>query len=154
MALIYYKGEGFIEKNLEKSMELLEKVANMGDIDTIGFLAYIYKEEKPPNYEKSAYYAFAALNLCLEKDKEKYKNTLHQNLNTLKVEWRTEYHSFFDFGDVNINKKIICLYLCSKHRGTNNKFMVRGITIKIIKYLCHVEQKIPNLVSPTKPKKN
>ena len=69
-----------------------------------------------------------------------YKNKLREMISEAKVEWREEYHPFWNCPE-GVNSQIVCLLLISRNKKESKKkesdFLVKGITIKIIKYLCH-----------------
>lgn len=66
-----------------------------------------------------------------------------------KVEWRKECHQLWNFENKEeIDEVILTVLLVSKHRKESSfvgtKLLVKGITMYIIKFICHLNQKIVN----------
>ena len=150
LGAIYYNGdesEG-IKTDLQKAVHYYEKAISMGQKDSIYNLALIYemgdeengKIEKDINRACSLYYkAFMSFGQDeIYKKKFLKQFEIHQN----EIVWRKEYHIYWK-KDEHLNTKIFLILLISKkRRETKNKVLdavlVKGITINIIKYLCHI----------------
>ena len=135
-----------IKKNVRKAFELYEYGCSLNNIYAMYNLAFLYKEgdqgakiERDINKACSLYFQRFSVDdhqSSMKHLMEIFKNSQNE------IVWRQEYHTFWN-KESNLNPKIIFLLLISKHRNEmKNKplikgVFVKGITLKISKYLCH-----------------
>ena len=141
---MYEKGTYF-KKDINKSIEYYEKGCDLNNYECLVNLANLYKKgnEVPIDLEKSCSYLLRAC-FVSEDNVDFVKIQLLRIISTKKVEWRTEYHEFWGKQDL-LDKQIVVLLLISKNRKESikeeSKVLVKGIIMKIIKFLCHFRQK-------------
>ena len=143
LACIYLRGEG-VKMNLEKSVELFERSTKLGCTIAMSNLAWVYQccENIEKDLEKSAHYYFRHF-VCekSETSKKKLISILHDH----KITWKMDYHPFWNSQD-GLDLQILTILCISKSRSSSAfpivKFVfVKGISINIIKFLCHFRQK-------------
>ena len=144
--------------NVKKAIQYYHLASERNHFFSSKILACKYRDgdekfgiKKDP--EKSAYYyfknfrfgddsdTFDSYSISKQDSKLQFFYLIHHN----KVEWRKEYHVYWK-SEENLNQKIIILLLISKfkreiHNRTISQILVKGIVMKIIKYLCHFTQK-------------
>ena len=103
-------------------------------------IATIYKNDPfHEDQEKAAYYFFLS---ALKGNATSKKNFQHL-VKEKKVEWKKEYLLFWPSNN-NLKTSISVLLLISKYRKDSAvpqvTFVVKGIILKIIRYLCHFSQ--------------
>ena len=140
-----YKEQG-IKKDIYRAIELFERAIKLGNTYSMYNLALIYdkgdKESKlERDVEKSCFLFYQCFkgNHPNPKSKIFFRNLIDKEQN--KIIWRKEYHTYWKKKDL-LNPKIILLLLISKHRKdfqniTINGVFLKGITMEMIKYLCH-----------------
>ena len=140
-AHVYHFGDGGFKIDIDKAIEIYSLGAKLNDTYCFEALADIYSEDlNHLDFEKAAHFLFSSYNIKKDEDSFlKFVEFIEEN----KVNWKEEYHihwqSFHD-----LNSQIVTLFLISKFRK-QSKFkkileplLVKGITKKIIKFLCHV----------------
>lgn len=78
-------------------------------------------------------------------EREKYTSIMNKIYNKKSLIWRPEFHKYWvSTLYPELNKQITCLLLVSKNRNISKKkeakFMAKGVTMIIIKHLCHSKQ--------------
>ena len=147
-ARMYQTGvEGILEKNVLKTIELYERAVELEDFNCTFNLAILYqKGEENKNVkieidlDKSAHYYFKSDQLGDENGKEQLIWIIQNN----KINWKEEYHVFWK-GESDLNRQILMiLFVCKFRKNSNDKLissiLVKGISVKIIKFLCHLKQ--------------
>jgi TPR repeat protein len=150
LGLIYEYGYGVEEKkDLEKSFNYYQLSIEMGCYwSNISNLISLGKKlNKKMDYPKIVgyflqFFKFKNLkdnNYAYNKNIENLKEILSQKY----VEWREDLHKYWN-PSKEVKGKIIYLLLISKNRKESSNhlcsFLVKGITINIIKYFCHFTQ--------------
>ena len=142
----FFKGND-VEKNFSKALELYEKSHLLGNIYATNNLALLYElgDGVEKDFDKAAFYYHKSYLLSKESPSPNHK--LSTILKSKKVNWCKEYHQFWDAAPL-LNSQIVLLFLVSKFRNESSLpyvlSMVKGITLKIVKYLCHFQQKDSN----------
>ena len=147
LAKIYLNGKYNIEKNIEKAVQNFEISSRMGDSQSLFELAKIYhngNEMIDVDLDKSAFYYYKCYKLNKKKRFESLL-ILKKNFKQNKINWREEFHLFW-MSTPELNNQIIAILLSSKHRKESKmesvrKYLVKGISKNIIKFLCHLKQK-------------
>jgi hypothetical protein len=89
--------------------------------------------------QKSAHFYY----LSSQKNHLKSSEKFIYLLKNFPVEWKENFHSSWP-GSIGLNSRIILLFLISKNRNQSKfvyvKFLVKGIALKIVKYLCMYEK--------------
>ena len=147
LAIVYHYGldEEGIKKNLRKAIELYENAIKLGEPNAYFNLALIYElGDLESNIERDAdkacsLYFQSFSNYDLETSKLRFLYIIENQAE--KIVWKTEYHQFWKKDTLSQNQ-IISLLLISKHRlklqnKTLQSVLVKGITMNVIKYLCH-----------------
>ena len=145
MGFLYLKSDQ-VKKDVFKAFDLLEKASFHGNIKATSSLAILYlkgKDKIDKDLEKSGFYFHKA---HLLKQTESSKEKLLNFFTNYKVEWKTEYHPFWN-GSQGLNNQITVLILISKNRIHSRsqivkQLFVRGICLNVVKYLCHFNQKL------------
>eukprot|EP01091_Cochliopodium_minus_P003812 TRINITY_DN13770_c0_g1_i1.p1 TRINITY_DN13770_c0_g1~~TRINITY_DN13770_c0_g1_i1.p1 ORF type:complete len:384 (-),score=74.20 TRINITY_DN13770_c0_g1_i1:21-1172(-) len=145
LAKVYIMGKG-VEKNVEKGLFYFEEAVKRGDIEVIIMLAKMYKygdENVQQNHLKACEYYLKLINYIEKENVEKYKQKIMKVISERQIDWCDSFHSYWIFNENEaLHRRLITLFLISKHRRESNaSFMVKGITAKIIKFLCNFEQK-------------
>lgn len=141
VAIFYEKGGEGIEKDLNKAIQLYETLSKMKLTQAMVRLCSIYKKQLE-DYERCASYCLqiSALNI----DKKKYETTLMTLIHEKRINWKVEYHSFWDHSNI-LDQKIMLILLISKHRkefkNFDNCIFLKGISLLYIKNLCNISQK-------------
>ena len=140
LANSYKKGCGCkIDNN--KCKELLEKASEMGSSIATMNLGFYYKDIEK-DFDQSALMFHKA---SLRKDEQattsvKLLNTI---ISTNKIVWAPFYHKYW-VSDGSLNGSILVLLLISKFRNKSCfrfvNSLVKGVTMNIVKFLCHFEQ--------------
>ena len=76
-------------------------------------------------------------------NKEKSKSEFLDLLKSNQILWKSEYHFYWPKNEI-LDSQIFVLLLISKNRSSSNilsKILVKFISLKIIQYLCHYNQK-------------
>ena len=147
LALIYEKGdsdEGF-QRNMHKSIELLEKSFRFGCFKSLSVLALIYERgDKQSNIErdvdKACYLYFQSFHYYhFQSSKDSFLFLVEKEQD--RIVWKSEYHPYWRKSP-KLNHTILIVLLISKYRNNvRNKIFqqvfLKGISMKIIKYLCH-----------------
>jgi TPR repeat protein len=138
IALIYEQ-EKEIERDMDKAIKYYSMAIAKGHIDSIYNIANIFKNgyggiEK--DVDKALEYFYTGM---MKKDSD-CSLQFKEMISTEHVKWEPKYHIHWPNIE-NFNDKIILLLLISKNRKQSKKkeiqVMVKGITMLIIKYLCH-----------------
>lgn len=134
LARIYERGKYNTKIDVPKAIEYHKRASKLGDKDSTQCLVKIYTREGKCDT--------AAL-LLLECGRKKL---LREYLFDHVANWNTCLHIYWPFEDpIAINRKILTLLLISKHRNEvhmdtkriiSKSFMVKGIFMIVIKYLC------------------
>ena len=149
LAIIYFIGddEGIVEKNILKAIELFERAAEMNDSYALYQLGTIYlngeKDKRNSigiDFEVSARYFFKSFQIGDTKAKLEFIDLLHFK----KITWKEEYHRFWN-APQDLNHQVLMILLISKFRRLSSNIsvpsiFVKGITMKIIMFLCHIRQ--------------
>ena len=128
-----------MKKDLKKSAEYFDLSCKAGNMESIIFSVDIYLYGRfgfPLDYEKALKYCKMGL------EKEKYMETkITEILSIAQFEWEMELHRFWP-KTPQLDKKIITLLLISKNKSSSKggQFMIKGITMIIIQFLCHLDQ--------------
>ena len=160
LANIYYFGKSGVKKDLNKASELYLKAAELNSVKAMFFLSDIFEnksnlKEVQTDYDKSTFFLFKALeNNSNQCDKEFFESHLLERIQRLKVNWKKEYHSFWK-SEKGLNQQIITILLISKFRSLAfppivSKVLVKGITLNIVKFLCHFRQFFENRIERVK----
>ena len=144
----YKQGNQLFQKNIEKSLFYYEKAVEYGDLNSLTILGNIYYtgDGVAKDFEKSAFYFFQKFK------KNKSSNALKKLFDYCLINWKPEYHQFWNCSiNLNLNEKILFLLLISKNRKESSLqnvdcIMVKGITMNIIKFLCHFCEKKKKVV--------
>jgi TPR repeat protein len=131
-------------------MELYEMSSDLGDHVSSKDLAKIYEmglHGVEKDLEKAAHFYFKS-HIQSHKYYRDNSYILFNFLSRYKIEWKTEYHLHWNAKDKKmLNEQIITLLLVCKHRNQSSfegtKNVVKGIGMKIIRFLCHFQQKEP-----------
>ena len=143
LAQLYLNGRESIEKNISKAFEILEKLCE-SDNNSLFTLARLYETGKDglgKNVEKSVLYFYKSFQHS--KDDYTYQ-IIRQLIQQNKVEWKKEYHCFWENNN-HLNQKILNLLLINKNRHYSkfkilSGIFVKGICFKLIKYLAQIEK--------------
>ena len=148
LARIYHNGEeGIVEKDLSKAIELYEKSIEFNNTDLMYNLALVYKigdyDKKVKieiDLDKAAHYLLKS-SLLGDMD---CMNNLKYLVQMEKLNWRKEYHIYWK-SENDLNQQILLILLVSKFRKQSkyqfvSSVLVKGISINIIKLLCHQKQ--------------
>lgn len=134
-----------VKKDTNRALQLFNDAIKFGHVNANYILAGIYKKGEDGveiDLEKSASLFFKAFSLDNNhpSSKKEFLNLICCN----KIFWKPEYHPFWK-AQLDLNKIILFFLLISKFRKeSSNKlvslFLVKGITINIVKFLCHLKQ--------------
>jgi tetratricopeptide (TPR) repeat protein len=137
---IYYENN----EDYEKSIEILNRGVELNHPNAMKRLGEIYlngKKNIEKNIDKSAFYFFKAFETTSNSfDSDKFRYILRGK----QVEWREQYHNHWN-APKDLNLQIILLLLISKKRKSSKNLLipnlfVKGIAMKVIKFLCHFMQ--------------
>jgi hypothetical protein len=137
-----------VRKDIHKSIQLLEKAIELGCLESIYELAIIYQfGSYECRLEKDFNKSFSLFFKRYSIDQEENSNIrlLFLMKNEQKhIVWKKEYHNFWKKPEI-LNEKIILLLLISKHKKDIENYLLKniflkGITFKIIQFLCHVQE--------------
>ena len=148
LATFYQNGLHGVEKNIEKAIELYEKAVNFNIFKAMNNLALIYEnavENVKIDLDKAAHLYFKSFKMDGKQNDifQKFKNLVDSK----KIEWKMEYHIYWiDKDNQLLKKQILIVLLISKMRNLSKKdfvpnMIVKGIAIKVIKYLCESKNK-------------
>jgi TPR repeat protein len=143
LGFLYKNGFG-VEKDIEKAFNFFGLAIERGYFNNVG---EYFEYGKLLNKKMDYYKLVTPMIHNLKKNhKTSYiEKILKEILSQKLVEWETKLHEYWDVSK-EVNEKIICILLISKHRkessNKNGDFLVKGITINIIKYLCHFTQEL------------
>jgi TPR repeat protein len=157
LGMIYYilgsiynceeEGDDTFEKDIKKSIEFYQKSIQYNNFLSMFFLASIYENAEAYSLQKDfdliTFYYFKNYQLS-----NIYQDFALRRLISIienhKIEWKEEYHIYWKSTN-DLNNQILVILLSSKFRK-NSKYnivsniLVKGITMKIIKFICHFNQ--------------
>ena len=121
-----------------KAIELGSKIA----LKNIAITFY-NNNELDPDYEESANYYYRHYK---ETDDETSKQKFSNIVKTKKISWKIDYHPFW-ISKRGLDDRIVTVLLISRFRdfsvlNETKIVMVKGVSLNIIKFLCHFSQKI------------
>jgi TPR repeat protein len=135
--------KGF-EKNMKKSIELYEKAANLRNYDAMNELGKIYKDGVENVIEKDTEKAVLYFYKSFKEGKLNYALDNLQKTLELNVTWKREFHIYWPSSPL-LFSQVFVLIILSKFRSFSlfpfvSQFFVKGVTMKIIQFLCHFQQ--------------
>lgn len=157
VAFFYKRGEeGYFEKCIKKSIFYFEKCAQLNCSTAYCQLSLYYKngdenEELEKDIDKAAFFMLKSFLFQKNNENQKLSKELLEFISTNRIEWKPEYHiywnassslnTFYDFKS-DLDQQVFIVLCISKFRFSSNNFSVRsllvkGISLLVIKFLCH-----------------
>ena len=139
LGCIYERGYGKIKKNVPLALKYFEKSSSLGNLHAKNSLGKIYEKGIEDHIQidlnKSVSYYLSGISepnclLSLE-------SLLSSSFG---VDWDTSLHRYWPMNREFVNSQILCLLIISKNRKKTQNYLVKGIVMNCIKFLCHSEQ--------------
>jgi tetratricopeptide (TPR) repeat protein len=136
MGYLYYEGIYF-KQDINEAINYFKKGIKYNHSKSIHRLALIYEQDIKDINEACKYYSMYFSNNSLSPDK-----LIRLINNNKSIIWKSYLHKYWHTDKTLLDDTILLLLLISRYRRQSNidklqSVMIKGITMKVIKYVCH-----------------